>query len=82
MKLEGVPFSVIDWLAVTRTKHPGERGEALWRTYTLPSVNLPVSGGDCEHPVWLHLALGLVWSDCYSSDESEQPHGSYFVESR
>jgi quercetin dioxygenase-like cupin family protein len=30
--IQGVPFGVTDWSAVTRTEHPGETGTASWRT--------------------------------------------------
>jgi quercetin dioxygenase-like cupin family protein len=32
MRIDGIPFSVIDWSAVEATEHPGETGTALWRT--------------------------------------------------
>jgi quercetin dioxygenase-like cupin family protein len=32
MKIEGVPFAAIDWEQVPVTVHPGETGEARWRT--------------------------------------------------
>lgn len=32
MKIEGVPFGVIDWAGVPETVHPGATGEARWRT--------------------------------------------------
>ena len=32
MELPPSPFTVIDWQDVTPTCHPGEQGEALWRT--------------------------------------------------
>src|SRR5690348_3904780 len=32
MKLPPLPFTVTDWNSVPATRHPGERGEALWRT--------------------------------------------------
>ena len=32
MKIEGVPFTMIDWRAIPPTEHPGITGVALWRT--------------------------------------------------
>jgi len=32
MQIAGVPFGVTDWSTVPETVHPGERGEARWRT--------------------------------------------------
>ena len=32
MRIEGVPFTAIDWAQVPVTVHPGETGEARWRT--------------------------------------------------
>ncbi|WP_293911775.1 DHCW motif cupin fold protein [Deinococcus sp.] len=32
MKMTDIPFSVTDWAAVEATLHPGEHGQATWRT--------------------------------------------------
>lgn len=32
MKLENIPYTVIDWSAVEPSDHPGDSGFALWRT--------------------------------------------------
>ena len=32
MRIEGVPFAAIDWAQVPLTVHPGEAGQARWRT--------------------------------------------------
>ena len=32
MKIEGVPFTTIDWSSIEPTEHPGTSGVALWRT--------------------------------------------------
>jgi quercetin dioxygenase-like cupin family protein len=40
MKIEGVPFTDIDWRAVPATVHPGERGCASWRTRELGNVRV------------------------------------------
>ena len=32
MKIPELPFTVTDWADVAPTRHPGETGEALWRT--------------------------------------------------
>jgi len=32
MKIEGAPFTVVDWETVAPTKHPGAEGTASWRT--------------------------------------------------
>ena len=33
MKLPALPFTVTDWSAVPETRHAGETGYALWRTF-------------------------------------------------
>jgi quercetin dioxygenase-like cupin family protein len=33
MRIEEVPFTVVDWSRVPPTSHPGETGVALWRTW-------------------------------------------------
>lgn len=32
MQMNNIPFGVTDWSAVERTEHPGETGQAYWRT--------------------------------------------------
>jgi quercetin dioxygenase-like cupin family protein len=32
MRIEAVPFSTVDWSRVPVSVHPGETGQALWRT--------------------------------------------------
>lgn len=32
MKLEGLPFTPVDWSTVPVTRHAGQAGEARWRT--------------------------------------------------
>ena len=32
MKILKVPFSTIDWSGVSETIHPGETGQAIWKT--------------------------------------------------
>jgi mannose-6-phosphate isomerase-like protein (cupin superfamily) len=38
MKLEGIPFQVVDWSQVPPTAHPGDPGTALWRTVEAGNV--------------------------------------------
>ena len=33
MKIENVPFCVVDWKTVERTEHKGETGTAYWKTF-------------------------------------------------
>lgn len=40
MKIENVPFTPIDWSAVTPTAHPGETGTATWRTVEIGNVRV------------------------------------------
>ena len=40
MKIEGVPFCVVDWETVAPTKHPGKLGEALWRTLDVGNIRV------------------------------------------
>jgi len=32
MRIDSLPFGTTDWSVIAPTRHPGERGEALWRT--------------------------------------------------
>ncbi|WP_193182872.1 DHCW motif cupin fold protein [Nisaea sediminum] len=40
MKLPDNPFTVVDWTAVEPTVHPGETGEALWRTLAMGDIRI------------------------------------------
>jgi hypothetical protein len=42
MKLEGVPFEVIDWSEVPESHHPGESGVATWQTLEAGSVRIRI----------------------------------------
>jgi hypothetical protein len=32
MEIQQIPFHTTDWSAITQSVHPGESGQALWRT--------------------------------------------------
>lgn len=40
MKLPTLPFTVTDWSAVAATIHPGEVGEARWRTVSFGALRV------------------------------------------
>ena len=40
MKIPPLPFTVTDWSAVSPTVHPGETGEAIWRTFTIGDLRV------------------------------------------
>ena len=40
MKIPPLPFTVTDWSAVAPTVHPGETGEAIWRTFTIGDLRV------------------------------------------
>jgi quercetin dioxygenase-like cupin family protein len=40
MKLPATPFTVTDWASTAPTKHPGEAGQALWRTLQFEDVRV------------------------------------------
>lgn len=40
MRIESLPFGVVDWSSVERTVHSGDRGEAIWRTRRFGDVRL------------------------------------------
>lgn len=42
MKIDGVPFQMIDWSNIPRTEHVGERGVAHWRTLEVGNVRVRV----------------------------------------
>jgi hypothetical protein len=40
MRIDAIPFGVTDWSRVAATVHPGENGEAAWRTREFGEVRL------------------------------------------
>lgn len=40
MKIDGVPFTAIDWAKVPPSQHPGESGTAQWRTIAAGSIRI------------------------------------------
>ena len=40
MKLPNSPFTATDWSLVAPTTHPGETGQALWRTVTIGDLRI------------------------------------------
>jgi hypothetical protein len=42
MKIENIPFTAIDWSALTRTQHPGSTGLSHWQTVEVGKVRLRV----------------------------------------
>ncbi|MDB4957375.1 MAG: hypothetical protein JWO36_4944 [Myxococcales bacterium] len=42
MNIPPLPFTVTAWNNVPATRHPGERGDALWRTLTIGDLRVRV----------------------------------------
>ena len=40
MKIPALPFTVTDWGAVAPTEHPGEIGQATWRTLMVGDIRI------------------------------------------
>jgi len=40
MKIPALPFTVTDWRNVEPTRHPGDSGEALWRTLNIGDLRV------------------------------------------
>lgn len=40
MKIPPLPFTVTDWSGIAPTVHPGETGEAIWRTFTVADLRV------------------------------------------
>tara|TARA_E500000318_G_scaffold27881_4_gene28115 strand:+ start:807 stop:1139 length:333 start_codon:yes stop_codon:yes gene_type:complete len=40
MKIPALPFTVTDWSEVAETRHPGETGEAIWRTMEIGDIRI------------------------------------------
>jgi len=40
MRIEGVPFTAVDWSRVPESLHPGQTGSATWRTIQLGPIRV------------------------------------------
>ncbi len=40
MRMTNIPFATTDWAAVAETRHPGESGEAFWRTQQFGDIRV------------------------------------------
>ncbi len=40
MQFPEMPFTLTDWSAVAPTVHPGEKGEAVWRTFAVGDLRV------------------------------------------
>jgi quercetin dioxygenase-like cupin family protein len=40
MRIEHVPFTIVDWKTVEPTQHPGEQGCAAWRTFEAGNIRI------------------------------------------
>jgi hypothetical protein len=40
MKIPPLPFTVTNWPDVVPTVHPGESGQAIWRTFTIGDLRV------------------------------------------
>ena len=40
MKIPPLPFTVTNWSDVVPTVHPGETGQAIWRTFTIGDLRV------------------------------------------
>ncbi len=40
MKIPALPFTITDWKKVEPTRHPGDSGEALWRTLNIGDLRV------------------------------------------
>ena len=40
MKIPTLPFTVTDWASVPPTLHPGETGQAIWRTFSIGDLRV------------------------------------------
>ena len=40
MNISDVPFCTIDWSSIEAVSHPGETGEALWRSFEMGNIRV------------------------------------------
>ncbi len=37
-----IPYQTLDWSAIPKTEHPGEKGKALWQTIQFPGLRIRI----------------------------------------
>lgn len=40
MEINAIPFGTTDWASIPTTEHPGETGQALWRTQVFGGIRV------------------------------------------
>ena len=64
MKIPPLPFTVTDWSEVAPMVHPGETGEAIWRTFAIGDLRVR----QVEYTPATWRITGAIWgtSSTYS----------------
>lgn len=87
MKIEGVPFTRIDWSTVPTTHHDGTTGKAIWRTVEQGNIRVRLvdySAGYladhwCSRGHVIHVLSGTLITELKDGREIATPAGSTYI---
>lgn len=88
MKIAPLPFTAIDWSRVEATRHEGESGHALWRSFTIGNIRVRlveyspgyVADHWCDRGHIIHVVSGALISELKDGRRTELTAGmSYMV---
>ena len=62
MEIPPLAFTVTDWSVLAPTVHPGETGEAIWRTFTIGDLR----GAKWNTPPATWRITGAIWGTSFT----------------
>jgi hypothetical protein len=86
MKIPVLPFTVTDWSEVPATAHPGEAGQALWRTRQIGDIRLRmveytagyVADHWCDRGHILYVVAGEIETELKDGRRFTLRHGTSY----
>lgn len=79
MKLEGFPFTVVDWSTVRRSEHKGETGVAHWRTCQFGDLRVRIMEYSADYRTGYWCSKGHVFYCLRGELEIELEDGRKFL---
>jgi hypothetical protein len=87
MKIPPLPFTVTDWAAVEPTRHDGESGFALWRSFSIGDIRVRlveyspgyVADHWCDRGHIIYVVSGALVSELKDGRRSELKAGMSYM---
>ena len=87
LKTSGIPFQCIDWSQLPETIHPGEQGNAIWKTLQFEGLRVRIVNYSpgyladhwCRKGHIVHCLQGSFISEIESGEKFELAEGMTYV---